>query len=143
MDKEIPFGARIMEIRVQGGRYIDGIQAIYALPDGSVFEAPYHGGTGGNSNAFRLEEDEYVTGISGRFGDYLDSLKIHTNLRTSPQFGGSGGRQDFRIDVPAGNRAVALIGRSGRYLDAIGLSYSSAQGSSNRGGFFKRRSDRR
>jgi hypothetical protein len=142
MDSTIPFGARIMEIRVQGARFIDGIQAVYALPDGSVFEGPYHGGRGGNSNVFRLEDDEYIIGISGRFGDYLDSIRIHTNLRTSPQFGGSGGRQDFRIDVPTGNQAVALFGRSGRYLDALGLSYASVAGRSARGGFFKRRPDR-
>jgi hypothetical protein len=140
MDNEIPLGARITEIRVQGGKVIDGIQVVYQLPDGSTFEGPYHGGRGGNSNVFRLEADEFVTGLSGRFGEYLDSLKIQTNLRTSPQYGGPGGRQDYRIDVPAGNQAVALIGRSGRYLDAIGLSYASAGRSSR--GFFKRRSER-
>ncbi len=84
--------------------------------------------------------NEYIIGFSGRYGDYIDSLKIQTNKRTSPQFGGSGGRQDFRVRVPSGNRAVGLIGRSGRYLDALGISYAGA-GTQSRN-FFRRRAVR-
>jgi len=137
MDTEIPWGARLTEIRVHAGKFVDGIQAVYTLPDGSLFEAPFHGGTGGDRNVFRLEANEYVTGISGRHGDYIDSLRIHTNKRTSSQYGRSGGRTDYRIDVPAGNQVVGLLGRSGRYLDAIGLSYAATtvQGRD----FFRRR----
>lgn len=140
-DTQIPFGARISEIRVNAGKYVDGIQAVYILPDGSTFEGAHHGGSGGNLQVFRLEANEYITGISGRHGEYVDSLKIHTNRRTSAQFGGTGGRQSFRIDVPSGNMAVALIGRAGSYMDAIGLSYASASSSASRG-FFRRRAVR-
>jgi len=143
-DNQIPIGARITEIRIQVGRYIDGIQAIYTLPDGSTFEGPFHGGRGGNTTVFRLDANEYITGISGRHGEYLDSLRIHTNRRASQVFGGSGGRESFRIDVPSGNQAVGLIGRSGRYLDALGLSYASVGRSSGRStnNFFRRRTAR-
>lgn len=141
-DTQIPFGARISEIRVNVGKLVDGIQAIYILPDGSVYEGPHYGGSGGNTQVFRLETNEYVTGISGRHGDYIDSLKIHTNRRTSVQFGGSGGRQEYRIDIPSGNRAVGFIGREGRYLDAIGLSYAAESTESRSRGFFRRRAVR-
>jgi hypothetical protein len=140
LDSEIPVGARITEIRVRTGRYIDGIQAVFLLPDGSIYEGPFHGGSGGSSNVFRLEKNEYVTGISGRCGEYIDSLRIHTNKRTSALFGSSGGIQNFRIDVPSGNQAIAFTGRSGQYLDAIGLSYASI-GIPARD-FFKRRPGR-
>jgi hypothetical protein len=140
LDSEIPVGARITEIRLHTGKFIDGIQAVFLLPDGSIIEGPFHGGSGGNSNTFRLETDEYITGISGRYGEYIDSLRIHTNKRTSPLLGGSGGPQDFRIDVPSGNQAIGFTGRSGQYLDAIGLSYAST--SRPERDFFKRRSGR-
>jgi hypothetical protein len=141
LDSEMPYGARITEIRMQVGQYIDGIQAVYTLSDGTTVEGPFHGGRGGSTQVFRLESNEYITGISGRHGTYIDSLQIHTNRRTSSRYGGSGGRQDFRIDVPSGNWAVGLIGRAGRYLDAIGFSYASASSSSGSQsrGFFRRR----
>jgi hypothetical protein len=138
-DAQIPVGARISEIRTSTGRYVDGIQALYTLTDGSVFEGPWHGGRGGTINVFKLDSNEYIVGLSGRYGEYIDSLIIRTNRRTSPQFGGTGGRQEFRIDVASGNQAVGLIGRCGKYLDAIGLSYAAA-GRQGRD-YFRRRHD--
>jgi hypothetical protein len=138
-DTQIPAGSRISEIRVSSGRYIDGIQAVYTLTDGSVFEGPWHGGRGGSINVFKLDSNEYIVGLSGRCGDYIDSVIVRTNRRSSPQFGGTGGRQDYRVDVASGNQAIGLIGRSGKYLDAIGLSYGNA-GRGTRD-FFRRRRD--
>jgi len=136
-DRQIPLGARISEVRLSVGNYIDGIQLVYTLQDGSTFEGPHHGGGGGTSSVFKLDSNEYIVGISGRCGEYIDSLIIRTNKRTSPQFGGNGGRNQYSIAVPSGNQAAGLIGRSGRYLDAIGLSYAAAarQGRD----FFRRR----
>jgi hypothetical protein len=125
-DKDIPRGARISEVRVRSGRNIDGIQAIYLLPDGRTSEGPFHGGRGGSSNSFVLDSDEYIVGVSGRYGDYMDSLQIHTNKRSSPVYGGSGGNRDFRLDVPGSNQVIGFSGRSGNYLDAIGLNYTPA-----------------
>ena len=124
-DREIPAGARITEIRVRSGNYIDSLQMVYVLRDGRSFNGPLHGGSGGRSNVFRLEPDEYLIGISGRYGSYIDSLTFHTNKRTSATFGGRGGNRDFRIFVPSGNQAIGLAGRASRYLDAIGLRYDS------------------
>ena len=123
-DRDIPMGAKISEIRIRSGQSIDSIQAVYVLQDGRAFEGPGHGGRGGNLNVFRLEADEYITGLSGRYGDYLDSLTITTNRRKSQVFGGRGGSRNFAISVPAGNQVSGLTGRSGEYLDAIGLLYS-------------------
>jgi hypothetical protein len=131
-DRQIPLDARISQIRIRAGRYVDSIQAVYALPGGSLYEGPLHGGTGGSLNVLELAEDEYVTGISGRMGNYVDSIVIHTNRRSFPAYGGSGGRQSFRIEVPAGNQAIGFTGRAARYLDSIGLGYAPRAGSSGR-----------
>jgi len=38
------------------------------------FRGPVHGGTGGRKNVFRLDAGEYLIGISGRYGELVDSL---------------------------------------------------------------------
>ena len=124
VDSNVASGARVAEVRVYGGRYVDGLQFVYQLPDGSPLTGPRRGGDGGKLNTFKLEADEYITGFSGKYGDLIDSLRIHTNERTSPVYGGTGGTRDYRIEVPAGNTGVALLGRAGRYVDAIGLVYA-------------------
>lgn len=131
-DGEIPVNSRISEVRIRSGKMIDAIQAVYTLQNGTLFEGPSHGGNGGDLSVFRLDADEYIIGISGRFGNNLDSLVLHTNKRTSPVYGGTGGRQDYKIDLPSGNRAVGFIGRSGNLLDAVGLSYAPTPTSSQR-----------
>ncbi|WP_269768037.1 jacalin-like lectin [Burkholderia ubonensis] len=71
-----------------------------------------------------LDDDEYVIGISGRYGDRIDSLRIYTNKKTSNVFGGTGGTQEFGYTAPPGQMIVAFIGRSGAALDAIGVVYA-------------------
>lgn len=139
-DSEIPAEAFIAEIRVQEGEYIDSVQVVYQLPDGrSLVEAAKHGGGGGHTATFRLEPGEYITGLSGRCGTYVDSLRIHTNRRTSQLFGGRGGDREFRIDVPQGNQAAGFMGRSGEYVDAIGLTYARIPGPEFRFSDYERR----
>ena len=123
VDGDIPAGATIVEVHVRGGDVVDSVQLIYSLPDGRPFGAARHGGGGGRDAAFRLEPGEYIVGISGRCGTYVDSIRIHTNRRTSQLFGGRGGDRDYRVDVPDGNQVTGFMGRSGAYLDAIGLTY--------------------
>ncbi len=120
-DTNIPQGARISEVRVYSGNFVDGIQAVYILPDGRTYEGQFHGNRGGRASVFRLDPDEYITGISGRYGDYIDSLTLRTNKRTSPAYGGRGGRRDFSVELPSGYMAIGFSGRAGKYLDAIGL----------------------
>jgi hypothetical protein len=128
LDGNIPPGARIIEVRVAAAEFVDSVQMIYGYRDrdgdGRPFEAARHGGEGGREMSFRLEPGEYIIGLSGRCGKYLDSLRIHTNRRTSQLFGGSGGEREFRIDVPYEKQVTGFVGRSGKYLDAIGLTYS-------------------
>jgi hypothetical protein len=123
-DSEIPDGARIVEVRVNAGEFVDSVQMIYSVPGGRPFPAAKHGGNVGGGASFRLRPGEYIVGLSGRFGQYVDSLRIHTNQRTSQVFGGGGGGRDFRIEVPDGAQATGFVGRSGEYVDAIGLTFA-------------------
>ena len=122
-DTQMPDGAREFEAVISSGEFMDSIQLVYMLPDGRTQSTPRRGGSGGERRVFRFDSDEYLMGISGRYGNYIDSLRIHTNKRTSSIYGGSGGNRDYRIDIPPGNHAIGFKGRAGDYLDAIGLIY--------------------
>jgi len=140
LDEDIPAGARIVAVRVEAGDFIDSVQMIYSFPEGRPTEAARHGGGGGHAVNFRLERGEYIVGLSGRCGKYVDSLRILTNMRTSQLFGGSGGEREYHIDVPDGNQALGFMGRSGEYIDAIGLTFAATPGPQR--GFHERRRDR-
>ncbi|HYK88700.1 MAG TPA: jacalin-like lectin [Acidobacteriota bacterium] len=123
-DPQPPAGSRIAEVRIFAGDTVDSIQFVYVLADGSTTLGPKHGGSGGRPNVFRLDSDEYIIGLLGRYGDTVDSLHIQTNKRSSPRYGGRGGSRDYRIEVPAGNQALGLTGRAGDTIDAIGLMHA-------------------
>jgi Jacalin-like lectin domain len=124
-DMQPPGPVRVMEVRIYSGDVVDSVQMVYALPNGGTTAGPRNGGSGGRLSVFNLGPDEFITGISGRCGDYIDSLRIHTNRRTSPTYGGRGGNRDFRISIPPGTEAVGFAGQSGEYLDALGLLFTS------------------
>lgn len=71
-----------------------------------------------------LDDDEYIIGIEGRYGDHIDALRVYTNKRNSQWFGGSGGNRTFGYTAPAGQMIVAFFGRAGDNLDAIGVMYA-------------------
>ncbi len=76
---------------------------------------------GGERFTFRLDEDEYLTGISGRHGWYVDSIRLHTNKRQSPLYGGAAGQRDYAFMAPPGHQIAGLFGRSDWYIDALGV----------------------
>lgn len=123
-DLQAPAGARIIDVRIRSGDAIDAVRMVNALANGRTVMSPWHGGMGGNEHSFRLDRDEYIIGLSGRYGDTVDSLQIYTNQRVSQLYGGRGGDRDFRIDVPTGSQAIGFAGRSGDLLDAAGLTYT-------------------
>ena len=76
------------------------------------------------SKGISLDPDEYIIGIAGRFGDHIDSIRIYTNKKNSPVFGGNGGTDDFGYTAPHGQMIVGFLGRAGDNLDAIGVLYA-------------------
>src|SRR5262245_5663656 len=95
----IPTGAKIQEIRVNAGLYVDGLQLICVDATGKVIELPHLGGKGGFHHTITLDADEYLTGISGRSGRYIDSICFHTNKRTTDSVGGHGGENEYHYEA--------------------------------------------
>ncbi|MCB0054383.1 MAG: hypothetical protein KDE24_33100, partial [Caldilinea sp.] len=72
-------------------------------------------------NLFVLDSDEYLVGISGTSGQYVDNIRFHTNKRDSELFGGRGGDNSFSFMADAGSQVIGFFGRADWYLDAIGV----------------------
>ena len=74
-----------------------------------------------------LDADEFVTEMAGTIDKFdinndtvISSLKIVTNLQTFGPWGDENGAP-FTIPVQSGSGIVGFFGRSGVYLDAIGV----------------------
>lgn len=117
----IPAGARVSSVHIYTDWVIDALRFDYAAADDAPGSLPPIGGLGGAHHAFELEPDEYLTGISGRYGWYVDAVRFQTNKRESPFFGGEGGIHEFEFKAPAGYEIVGLFGRAAWYIDALGV----------------------
>ena len=117
----------IREIVIRSGDYIDSIEFLYhnRVTD-ELLPSPHHGGNGGGENRIILNPGEYIVEIRGRTGKYVDALTLQTNQgRVFGRFGGTGGGPDYdapsQQEMEAGHEVFAFFGRSGQYLDAIGI----------------------
>ena len=120
-DYLVPEGGRITAVHVYANRYVDALQLEYATESGETGLLPRIGGLGGELTIFALEEGEWIIGISGEAGWYIDALIIHTNRRKSPTFGGSQGTQEFAFLAPQGSAVAGFFGRADWYVDALGI----------------------
>lgn len=120
---EIPDGYRIKEIHLLTTNIVEGIQL--TITDGAGGKSmPIIGGNSDRHKrhfVFAMGRDEYFTGISGRCGWYIDALRIHTNRRVSPLYGGHGGSRDFLFEANSDEEVVGFIGRADWFVDALGI----------------------
>lgn len=117
---DISLDISIVAVQVWSGSYIDAIQLTFSDQSTTV----KHGGPGGSpwmTPAFL--PGQRITGFSGFYGDYIDSLTIQTTLGPFPTLGGSGGSKEFRYHVPSDMIIAGLFGACGSYLDALGIFY--------------------
>ncbi|XP_072956338.1 protein GOS9-like [Typha angustifolia] len=115
---------RVVAIRVRHGAAIDAIQILYES-DGSTKWTPQYGGNGGELTEIALQEGEFLTSISGYYGDLqsinvVRSLTFGTNF--SSTYGPYGVEEGTHFSVPLEEgKIVGFFGRSGALLDAIGV----------------------
>lgn len=120
-----PAGAKVREIRINAGLYVDGLQFVYSETGSGTERTPVEmahlGGRGGLHHTVTLDADEYLTGVSGRCGRYIDSIRFHTNKRTTDSYGGPGGEDEYRFEAAAGGEIVGLVGRADWFIDQLGV----------------------
>jgi hypothetical protein len=120
-DRELPQRARLAEVRVRHGTYVDALQMVYETTGGSLRQFERHGGGGGEAGVLKLDAGEYLTAISGRVGDFVDSIEFETSKRRKAGFGGEGGWASYRYEAPPGTAIVGFWGRSSDVLNAVGV----------------------
>ncbi len=76
---------------------------------------------GGTRHVLQLGTEEYVTGISGHCGWFVDCIRLHTNQRVSELYGGPGGDETFALNAPDDEEVVGFFGNSAWYIDAVGI----------------------
>ena len=119
-ERLMPPGATISNINVYHGQYVDGFEIVYrdrkgnkgSFRQGSIRPNPYR---------YDLDKGVTITGISGRAGQFVDSIRFHFSDGSKTQLCGGNGGGDYFITVPAKASAVGFYGKSGEYVDSIGI----------------------
>jgi hypothetical protein len=115
----------VKEVNIWTGSVVNGINIVHSDRAGRYFATHRYGSAQGTKHTFTLQADEYIIGISGRYGTFVDSIIIHTNRRMSRSFGGPGGSAEYIYEAPAGYEVAGFCGREGEgegaVIDAIGV----------------------
>lgn len=113
-------------VAISSGWWIDNIKGMNSRGSLTI-----HGGKGGKQSAFTLSSNEYIVRIYGTYGSpgYIGKISFATNKGRifGPYGKGLGGTNTSKFDytVPTGNAVVGFTGKSGTFLNAIGVVYNS------------------
>ncbi len=129
MEIGVPPQAPISQMRIGAGDVIDSIQVSY----GST-TLPKHGGSGGGGNIINIMANDYITEISGFYGQYfgavqIGQLTVKTNLgMTYGPFGNAAvtDKTAFSLAAAGNEEIVALYGSTFTHSD--GTNYLSSLG---------------
>jgi len=110
-------GAQIQSIYMTWGSYVESVQMNMAT--GAL---PVHGGSGPKTTSIGFSTGEYLTGITGQYGLYLDAVSFITNKKTYGPFGlPKAGLSSFSFNLAPGQTTIGFCGRAGKYIDALGI----------------------
>jgi hypothetical protein len=124
----IPCGATLHHIEIGSGDIVDSIETHWQTPDGPCV-SPRHGGSGGQHFLWPPAgiPEVHITCISGMIGampglpgNIVTQLTIHGD-KSEPATWGRGWGSTFSFQPQAGFEIIGFFGRSGDYLDQIGV----------------------
>jgi hypothetical protein len=120
---------RVKEVKVWIGACIDAVQMV--LYDDEISPFTSHGGSGGSVDILKLGSGDYITGVEITLGSiqtfvfsggpYVTSLKLFMSHSHPWTMGNHNSQQAIRLDVPPGYHVIGFHGRSGKYLDSLGV----------------------
>ncbi|PAN42655.1 hypothetical protein PAHAL_8G164000 [Panicum hallii] len=118
----------LKSVKVCSAVVVDALGFSYLDRNGREHNTPLWGGVGGSIRTINLDPSEFVKEVSGTYGPFSDlpknnvitSLTLVTNLYSYGPFGQPSGTP-FHTRVDKTGSIVGFFGRSGAYLDAIGV----------------------
>uniref|UniRef100_A0A0D9YQX2 Jacalin-type lectin domain-containing protein n=1 Tax=Oryza glumipatula TaxID=40148 RepID=A0A0D9YQX2_9ORYZ len=117
---------RLESITICSGIIIDALAFSYLDKDGERHTTGLWGGLGGSVQLIDLDEREFLMEVIGTVGPFnvlseaITSLTLVTNVRSYGPFGQPQGTP-FRTPRKKNCCIVGFFGRSGTYLDAVGV----------------------
>ncbi len=121
----------LTSVKISAGDQINSIQGISNSGDLGL---PVHGVNGATSSTVTWSADEYLVRIYGTYGkSYVDQISFVTNKGRILGPYGSGisstpkKSTKFDYTVPKGNAIAGFVGRSGDFINALGVMYITYQ----------------
>ncbi len=116
---------RLAEVTVRGGSWLDSVRCTWE-DEGDLVKSDNHGGDGGEATVIKLEPGESLIQVAGvvlKQDDLrvIGSLSFKTTKRTIEPIGETTEGPKFTLDAPPGQEICGFQGRSGDYLNAIGM----------------------
>jgi hypothetical protein len=112
--------ARITRVTVWHRQFVDGIQL-----ETEAGVLPRIGGMGKHRDvkqeSFVLRPDEFLTGVTVEYWNYIDRITFHTNKGTYGPYGGDGGHVTRTLHAPPGRAVRGFKGRHWELVDSIQL----------------------
>ena len=122
LEEPLNTNTRVIQVEVRGGEFVDAIQFTHLRNnDTTLLTLAQHGGPGGHEQRLDINREEHITKISGRYGDFVDSITIETDKGQKLEAGGAGGLGDYTYEAPPDFEIVGFYGRSGEFVDAVGV----------------------
>ncbi len=125
-------GSRVYAVHVVYEKYVLSVQMEYRDDNGRAIQGPSVGSIKGHHEFFYLEDGEYLTGIVGSAGLFVDSIRFVTSTgRSSPLYGGTGGAP-YRFLAPPNTEVVGFDGSADNFLKKVGIVYRTRRGNAER-----------
>ena len=68
---------------------------------------------------------EVIRGFSVRGGEWIDAIKVITNVKQSAWYGDMTGGRTYQLTPPQGYEIIGIYGRFGVCCDGFGIVYTS------------------
>ena len=119
--------SRLARIIVRSGTLVDAIEITHEITGvGTLITFGHHGGFGGSQQVLDLNLNlqpvrEHIILVEGRYGEFVDHIKITTSQGRVLSAGGGGGNASYQYEVVPGFEIAGFVGQSGSLLDAVGI----------------------
>ncbi len=115
---------RITSIQLRSGDVTDCLMTSFTDSTGRQWTSTHGGGGGSPSATLPMMAGEFVSGVDGRSGEYVDQLNL-TSSGGARIGGGGGGGSPYTWGVPGNSVMLGFAGRSGRFLDQVQVIYAT------------------